>query len=229
MKKLLPILCLLIIASCSKEIPSDQLIERQGLYYEINSQTPFSGRVVSYSYIYGSYNHETVDEYDNGLIICCDECSYCIDNQLKEKVNLKKDKSNFKDGPFEAYFKNSQLESKGNFKDGEWNGLYESYYENGLLREKANWKDGELDGFWESYYENGLLREKANWKDGKKDGLYELYFMNGQLEVKENYKDGELEGLSEQYSENGQLESKPPCSQPRYNTLRDVSVPYCTK
>ena len=48
MNKLLPILCFLIIASCSKEIPSDQLVERNGIYYEVNSQTPFSGRVVSY-------------------------------------------------------------------------------------------------------------------------------------------------------------------------------------
>ena len=48
MRKLLPILCLLIIASCSKEINKDQLVERQGIYYEINSQTPFSGRVVAY-------------------------------------------------------------------------------------------------------------------------------------------------------------------------------------
>ena len=48
MNKLLPILCLLIIASCSKETSFDQLVKRQGIYYEVNSQTPFSGRVVSY-------------------------------------------------------------------------------------------------------------------------------------------------------------------------------------
>ena len=48
MNKLLPIPCLLIIASCSKEINEDQLVKREGIYYEINSQTPFSGRVVAY-------------------------------------------------------------------------------------------------------------------------------------------------------------------------------------
>ena len=62
----------IIIASCSKEIPSDRLVERNGIYYEVNSQTPFSGRVVSY--------------YGNG-----------------------------------------QLKYKGNYKDGEKDGLWKHY------------------------------------------------------------------------------------------------------
>lgn len=42
-KKLLPILFVLIITSCSKEVPEDRLVERNGMKYEVNSQTPFSG------------------------------------------------------------------------------------------------------------------------------------------------------------------------------------------
>ena len=48
MKKLLPILFVLIITSCSKEIPSDQLVKRSDLYYEVNSKKPFTGKMVSY-------------------------------------------------------------------------------------------------------------------------------------------------------------------------------------
>jgi hypothetical protein len=49
MNKILIILSLVLLASCStKEVPTDELIERQGIIYEINSQTPFSGRSVSY-------------------------------------------------------------------------------------------------------------------------------------------------------------------------------------
>jgi len=48
MKKLLPILCLLILVSCSNEVPVDQLVERNGITYEINSQTPFTGGFVNY-------------------------------------------------------------------------------------------------------------------------------------------------------------------------------------
>ena len=42
------------MVGCSKEIPSDQLVERQGITYEVNSQTPFSGSVV--------------EHYDNGQV-----------------------------------------------------------------------------------------------------------------------------------------------------------------
>jgi len=46
MKKLLTILCLLILVSCSNEVPPDKLVERGGITYEINSTTPFTGQSV---------------------------------------------------------------------------------------------------------------------------------------------------------------------------------------
>ena len=49
MKKLLPILFILIITSCSKpEIPSHRLIENGGLFYELDSNKPFTGSSVKY-------------------------------------------------------------------------------------------------------------------------------------------------------------------------------------
>ena len=41
---------LVAIGGCSKEIPSDQLVERHGVTYEVNSQTPFTGATVDYHY-----------------------------------------------------------------------------------------------------------------------------------------------------------------------------------
>ena len=48
MKQLLSIFCLLILVSCSNEVSNDKLVERQGITYEVNSQTPFTGSEVSY-------------------------------------------------------------------------------------------------------------------------------------------------------------------------------------
>ena len=49
MKKILPLLFLLIITSCSKpEIPSHRLIENGGLFYELDSNEPFSGSSVKH-------------------------------------------------------------------------------------------------------------------------------------------------------------------------------------
>ena len=176
MKKLLTTLCLVLLVSCSQEpeILSDKLVERQGITYEVNSQTPFTGSKVSY--------------HENG--------------QLEYKGNYKNGEQ---DGLVESYHKNGQLYKKENYKDGEQDGLVESYYENGQLQYKGNRKDGEQDGLIESYYENGQLQYKGNRKDGEQDGLVESYYENGQLQKKENYKDGKLEGVSEIYNKSGKL------------------------
>ena len=48
MKKLLTILCLVLLVSCSNEVPEDKLVYRQGITYEVNSTTPFTGQSVKY-------------------------------------------------------------------------------------------------------------------------------------------------------------------------------------
>ena len=52
------------------------------------------------------------------------------------------------DEPFESYYDNGQLESKGTFKNGEFDGPYELYHENGEVREKGTYKDDEKCGEW---------------------------------------------------------------------------------
>ena len=48
MNKLYFLLLPLIVISCSKEISDDRLVERNGLYYEINSENPYTGYVKNY-------------------------------------------------------------------------------------------------------------------------------------------------------------------------------------
>ena len=47
-------------------------------------------------------------------------------------------------GISEDFFENSQLKSRGNYKDGKLHGLYVLFYENGQLKFKGN-----LCVFWE--------------------------------------------------------------------------------
>ena len=124
MKKLLPIIFILILSSCSKEVPLEQTVVRGEIVYLVNSEEPFTGTTVSY--------------YENG-----------------------------------------QLETKGNYKDGNEEGLREGYFDNGQLEYKTNYKDGKLVGLVENYYENGQLQLKGNYKDEKEDGLWETYRVDG--------------------------------------------------
>ena len=54
------------------------------------------------------------------------------------------EKETINDGVVETFYKNGQLESRGNYKTGKIYGLYELFHENGQLQEKGNIKDGEL-------------------------------------------------------------------------------------
>ena len=77
--------------------------------------------------------------------------------------------------PFESYYDNGQLESKGTFKNGEFDGPYELYHEHVALWIKLMYRDGELDGPCETYHDNGQVRDKGIYKDGRKCGEWSEY------------------------------------------------------
>ena len=54
------------------------------------------------------------------------------------------EKETIKDGLHESFYKNGQLESRGNYKDGKLNGLFELFDENGNLTKTKEYKNGEL-------------------------------------------------------------------------------------
>ena len=71
-------------------------------------------------------------------------------------------------------------------------GTVETYYENGQLSIRGNYIDGERDGLWEWFRENGQLWVKANYTDGEQDGLSELFDEDGNLTKTETWENGEV-------------------------------------
>ena len=151
---------------------SDQLIEINGITYEIGLKTPFTGIEIDYY----SFLNLNILKKINFL------------TKLEKRVSYVDGK---REGPFKTYFKNGQLKSKGN-----WNGdgymTFEHYFENGQLESKGAFRDQSRDGKTEFYNENGQLKSIDNHKNGKLDGPYETYFDNGQLKSIETYKSGIL-------------------------------------
>ena len=125
MKKLSVLLCIFLFSACApSEVPSDKLLERNGIKYEINSQIPFTGVSTEYyenGQLWSKVTHR--DGERQGLVE-----SYHENGQLWVKKNYKDSEEN---GLFESYYENGQLWVKGNYKDGEGHGLYETYEENG--------------------------------------------------------------------------------------------------
>ena len=133
MKKLLPILFVLIITSCSPppEVPSDQLVERDGIYYEINSTKPFNGLRITNEEEYGLGLSK--DGFTNGLPNGFMEV-YDLSDRLMFRftndLNL-------------VFHENGQVKSKSIIKNDMYHGLQESYDINGVLVGQTCWENGE--------------------------------------------------------------------------------------
>ena len=205
MKKFLSIFCLSILSSFTY----GDLVERDGLYYQINSEESFTGIIESYfdSIHFTDNDCSEEDRTDNilnlfGLDYLCLE--FGNSKVLKSKTKNKKQRVNIQMRSGDV------LKGRKEYRNGKLDGLVESFFENtetflsGQLREKINYKDGELNGPYEVYYENGQLKEKGNFKDVKRDGLFERYHENGQLELKGNFKEGKEDGLWNYFNQDGE-------------------------
>ena len=149
MKKLSVLLCIFLLSACApSEVPLDKLLERNGLKYEINSQTPFTGVATEY---YESGQLEFKDTYKGGKRNGIYE-EYHRNGQLAYKDTYKGGRRN---GPSERYYENGQLRWKLAYKDEKQHGPNERYYENGQLMATFTNKDGRLHGLFEGYSENG--------------------------------------------------------------------------
>jgi antitoxin component YwqK of YwqJK toxin-antitoxin module len=104
MKKLTLLIAMLIaIGGCSNEISGDQLLYRDGLFYEVNSQTPFTGSSVWY---YESGQLKIKANYRKGKRHGLSEWYY-ENGQLQRKLNWQ---YGYEDGPAERYLENGSKE-----------------------------------------------------------------------------------------------------------------------
>jgi len=100
----------------------------------------------------------------------------------------------------EQYFdEGSLLDEQGK----PFNGLYQMYWKNGNVCTEANVKDGYIDGLSKMYFENGNLNTVENYKDRKRNGDFKAYYENGNLYQEGYYRNGNLEGVFVIYDENG--------------------------
>ncbi len=131
MKYLLILSCLLFTSvGWSKDVNWNDVIKREGLYYEKFTDVPFTGNVtgrIQGKISKGKREGEWLFYYESG--------------QLERKVNYKDGK---REGERLNYWDNGQLRSKSNFKDGRKEGERLIYHKNGQLIKKSIYKDGEL-------------------------------------------------------------------------------------
>ena len=130
MKRILaPIVLLtLLFPSLAYGVPIDDLVKRDGLYYEKSSDVPFTGKTTGdeQGTFKNGKKHGHWFVWDNG--------------QLDTAGTYKNGK---REGPWDTYHDKAQLRRKGTYKDGKKEGPWESYDKNGQSDEYAGiYKNG---------------------------------------------------------------------------------------
>ena len=183
MKKPLAILILIsviLITGCSKEIDKNQLVERGGLKYEVNQETPFTGTVIStydngQNKLKGSYK----DGRQNGL------WTEWYANGQKQLEGT------FEEGEGEVtYWSEGGIkDSSGSWENGTRSGLWRiSWYDNDQVKAEKIFNNGNLTKIT-SYYKNGQKWEEINTKGIWFEGKVTTWYENGQIQTEEFHRD----------------------------------------
>lgn len=191
MKKLLPIIFILILSSCSVEEPIpletvniDDIVEREGIFYKVNSKQPFLG--MSQEYIDSNLIKRT---YKDGKVMESEESYIGRNETVIENVTKYSE-----DGDIVEMrdFNNGKLSYVMRFSELETEGIQEDYHENGQLKCKSDEQKG-VTVFSECFYPNGLLEFK--YFPGKKYNLEVYYEKDGEIKERSCYTktDGETE------------------------------------
>lgn len=125
-------------------------------------------------------------------ILFCFVAFYSFGYQIKDNFT----------GQIIKKYKNGQIRSIENFKNGKLNGEFKEFFENGSLSQIGTFKNGDMKSI-KVFYENGNLKFEQNLKDRK--GKYKGYYPNGQLEAEGEVFQGDETGLWKYYSEEGNL------------------------
>ena len=153
MKHLLIIFTLLLTSvSWSEDIDSNDLVERDGLWYKKFTNEPFTGNSK------GERQGKIIDGKEEGEWV-----AYFPNGQLFRKWNYQDGKP---EGEWFRYHPNGQICFKSNYKDGKREGAQYFYSDDGQLVWRTNYKDGKEEGEQLHYYDNGQLMRKSIYKDG---------------------------------------------------------------
>ena len=174
MKNHIIVSLLFLLIGCSKDL--DTLEKRGDIYYEINSEEPFSGLIIN--------KYESGQKHTKGYLTNGREDGYWTwwyEGSPKNHIRLYLDNilDNLPYLFYDSWENYGQKRKVVDYLDGTKDGLSTEWYENGQKKEEGTYKDGKEDGLWTGWYDNGQKEIEGTFKDGKPDGLSTLWYDNG--------------------------------------------------
>lgn len=173
---------LLLSCNSGEVIDYTQLQDRDGIFYKVNSDKPFSGRVLAY----------TPPEAGSILMFDC---------QFKD---------GYQHGKRISYFDNGQKKEVLGLKNGVNHGVRKIWFKNGQLKVEGTYSNGIVSGNTKRFYSNGQLWVDWVLEDTRVIQINEHYLPNGQKVAEELLNNGN--GFYYRYDEKGSLESVQECT-----------------
>ena len=148
MNKIILLILSLILVGCEKTIDESELVEREDIQYQINSDKPYTGSVFSY---HDNGQVKTSGMYKKGLKGGLFEEFY-ENGQLLSSVNYF---MGGKEGVENIYFENSSIRFRNTYKNNVLNGVRETYFDTGELKTKEDYLNGEFKKLFVRYVLSG--------------------------------------------------------------------------
>lgn len=88
------------------------------------------------------------------------------------------------------------------------NGEYVKKYINGIIQIKGDYRNGQRNGLWQSWYPSGTLWSETTFKAGVKEGTTITYYENGMVRYRGFYKNDERAGKWKMFDESGKFQKE---------------------
>lgn len=187
--------------SCSeREISADQLQKRGELYYAVNEEDPYSGKVTE---LYENGQKKTESYYNDGLL----DGLHIEWSDNGQKVEESHYEGGLLDGLHIKWYNNGQKDEESSYKDGILDGLFTKWEENGEKFSETTYRDGKKNGVFRRYV-NGWKWIECSYEDDQYDGTYTDFYQNGKKRYEKTYKNGIIDGMFEEWLENGKKKTE---------------------
>ena len=94
------------------------------------------------------------------------------------------------EGPIIERFEDGTNKQVLNYTDGKKNGVFQRWFSNGQLEKRGRYKDDRFDGFFEAWNEEGVRKWTGFYRDGKQHGEWILFDKSGNPMPAIYFKDG---------------------------------------
>jgi antitoxin component YwqK of YwqJK toxin-antitoxin module len=160
------LLLFLLLQYCSREeVDGQSLVKRQGQFYKVNSETPFSGDAIL---LYSNGQRAFLTPMQDGI----------VDGVIKSwfengQISTEGYSYDMKyDGIVSDWDENGQLVEMAHYSKGILSGLYREWYSNGNSKTDCYYSSGKIEGEYTSWIEDGSQDSEGTYLQGEKDGMW---------------------------------------------------------